>query len=157
MDAGRYREMGLDASQARELAEIYRKALQKEYGREPDTLQEIDRRIREASAVPQPPGSEIVPNSRRSADARQPAAARGSDHDTPGLFDQATERQSQVDAQRGADQLLGDQLTAQFQSGLAAKPTKLKPAQNSGLFEEQGPPIPPRFHASTGCIFPRGA
>jgi hypothetical protein len=35
--------------------------------------------------------------------------------------------------------LEGERLTAQLKSGMAAKPTKLKPAQNRGLFEEGGP------------------
>jgi len=56
-----------------------------------------------------------------------------------GLFDAGAERQSQVDSERDADKLLGERLTAQFKSGLAARPTNLKPAENRGLFEEQRP------------------
>ncbi len=60
----------------------------------------------------------------------------GPSREQGGLFDAAAERQSEVDAGRDADKLLGERLTAQFKSGLAAKPSKLKPAQNRGLFEE---------------------
>ena len=65
--------------------------------------------------------------------------AKGSGSGQPGLFDSAAERQSQVDAQRDSDKLLGERLTAQFKSGLAAKPSKLKPVENRGLFEEARP------------------
>ena len=57
----------------------------------------------------------------------------------PSLFDSASERQAQQDAERHEAQLLGDQLTAQLKSGLGAKPTKLKSAQNRNLFEGEGP------------------
>jgi hypothetical protein len=59
--------------------------------------------------------------------------------DEPGLFDSRTEQQSQVDAQRGADQLTHDRLTAQLKSGGAVKPSNLKPAENRGLFDEEKP------------------
>ncbi|HLI85767.1 MAG TPA: hypothetical protein VKV17_17770 [Bryobacteraceae bacterium] len=76
------------------------------------------------------------------AGRRPEGAGGGVRPDVPeqaGFFDAGTERQSPVDAQRGADRLLGDQLAAQLKSGLAAKPTKLKPAQNRGLFSDAGP------------------
>jgi hypothetical protein len=46
---------------------------------------------------------------------------------------------SKAVAKSGEDQLLGRQLTAQIASGLAAKPTKLKPAEQRGMFEDEGP------------------
>src|SRR5215471_14345965 len=64
MYPGRYRELGLDAASARELAEVHRKALQKEYGHEPDTLQEIDGRLT-AAWDQGSSGPEVHPNSRR--------------------------------------------------------------------------------------------
>ena len=64
------------------------------------------------------------------------------------LFGSDAERQSQVDAQRGADKLTHDQLTAQLKSGGPVKPTKLKPAETRGLFDEEGPEQGSLFDAS---------
>jgi len=57
----------------------------------------------------------------------------------PGLFDTADEQQSREDAEHNQAKLLHDQLTAQIKSGLPAKPAKLKPTQNRGLFDEEQP------------------
>ena len=56
-----------------------------------------------------------------------------------GLFDTAAERQAREDAQSHEDKLLGDQLTAQFKSGLPMRPAKIKPKKAGNLFEDQGP------------------
>jgi hypothetical protein len=57
----------------------------------------------------------------------------------PGLFPTAEERQSREDATRNDTQILHDRLTAQLASGMPARPTKLKPAENRGLFEQEDP------------------
>ncbi len=58
---------------------------------------------------------------------------------SPGLFGDDAERTAREDAERDRAQLLHDQLTAQIASGGAARPAKLKPAENRGLFEEAQP------------------
>jgi hypothetical protein len=73
---------------------------------------------------------------------RQEALASGKgagEQRTLHLFFPDGEEESELAGKRGAEKLLGDQLTAQVRSGMAAKPTKLKPAENRGLFDEEGP------------------
>jgi hypothetical protein len=61
------------------------------------------------------------------------------EEDQAGLFDSDSERKSQLDAEHNDAQLLHDRLTAQLRSGGAVKPSRLKPATNRGLFEEEQP------------------
>jgi hypothetical protein len=93
------------------------------------------------NAPPSGPSSSVVP--------RASGVNKGPQE---GLFSSEAERQSQLDAQHNADKLLGDRLTAQFQSGLAAKPTKLKPAKNRGLFEEEQPESGDLFGPERGGV-----
>jgi hypothetical protein len=85
-------------------------------------------------------------------------AARGASGETEGggrqagLFDSDAERQSQVDAQRGADKLTHDQLTAQLKSGGQVRPSNLKPAENRGLFEEEKPESGNLFGGERGSL-----
>jgi len=167
MRPGRYRELNLTLPEARSLGADYVRTLRKEYGSVPP--REIARRVFDALRSPDRRGgrqSDALPGSVRPEGGRGPAGGikpdssiarrpteKGAVHkrpvrgellpetsaQEPGLFDADTERQSQVDTKRGEDKLLGDQLTAQIKSGLAAKPTKLKPAENRGLFEEERP------------------
>lgn len=55
------------------------------------------------------------------------------------LFTPEEEAASKIAAKSAGDKLLGDQLTAQIKSGMAARPAKLKPAKNRSLFEDEGP------------------
>ena len=79
----------------------------------------------------------------------------------PGLFDTAAERQaredvqSHEDAQSHEDKLLGDQLTAQFKSGLAMRPAKIKPKKAGNLFEDEGPEQGGLFSRREGEELPR--
>ena len=73
------------------------------------------------------------------APGRTEEVGGGVRQDVPGLLDADTQRQGREDAQRNKDQLLHDQLTAQLKSGGPARPAKLKPAENRGLFEEEQP------------------
>lgn len=70
----------------------------------------------------------------------------------PSLFDTAEEAQAKLDAQKHEDKLLGDQLTAQLKSGMAAKPSKLKPIKQRGLFEEEGPEQEGLFGSERGSF-----
>jgi hypothetical protein len=54
----------------------------------------------------------------------------------PGLLTPEEERTVNEEQRRSADKLLGEQLTTQIKSGSPAKPAKLKPAKNRGLFDE---------------------
>jgi len=97
-------------------------------------------------------GSQLAPSRRslrkggtRGSEAGIPADVSSGQ---PGLFGEEAEQQSREDDQRYRDKLLGEQLTAQFKSGMAVKPSNLKPAQNRNLFEN--PPEP-------GMLFSRKA
>lgn len=115
-----------------------------------------------------PPAAEVAPtNPLKAAAAKRKAAEdklrdtqRGSfsfkpspaiplrDKNQP-LFSDAEEKQSRDATASGEARLLGDRLTAQIKSGLAAKPSKLKPAENRGLFDESKP--------ETGSLFDFGS
>ena len=66
-------------------------------------------------------------------DAKRRAAGQA------GLFSEADEQASRVESERDRDQLLGQRLTAQFKSGGAVKPSKLKPAETGDLSGEAQP------------------
>jgi broad specificity phosphatase PhoE/2'-5' RNA ligase len=55
------------------------------------------------------------------------------------LFGDNVETEAQKQAQSYEDKLLGQRLTAQLKSGMAAKPSKLKPKQTVNMFEDEGP------------------
>jgi hypothetical protein len=77
-----------------------------------------------------------------------PAGNAAGENPEGSLFGPEAERQSQVDNQHGENRLLHDQLTAQINSGLAKGPSKLKPAKNRSLFDEDGPEQGALFNAS---------
>jgi hypothetical protein len=68
------------------------------------------------------------------------------------MFSAEENRVSAEERQRGEEKLLGDQLTAQLKSGGAAKPAKLKPAKNRGLFDEPGPEQEGLFGSERGSL-----
>jgi hypothetical protein len=102
-----------------------------------------------AGALPARPEVKRLFGSERGSISFKPAK---NSPDEPGLFDSASEQQSQIEAQRSANQLTHDQLTAQIKSGLAAKPTKLKPAENRGLFDEETPESGSLFGSERGSL-----
>ena len=147
MRPGRYRELNLTFPEARSLGADYVRTLRKEHGSVPpreiaqrvfNALRRPDRRgggeFDALSGSVRPPGGPgrrggIEPDSsirrQSSPEGRVGRPVSGEllpsvDAREPGLFDADTERQSQVDSQRDSDKLLGERLTAQFKSGLAA-------------------------------------
>jgi len=182
MRPGRYRELNLTFPQARSVGADYVRTLRKEYGSVPP--REIARRVFDALRHPDTRGggeSDALPGSIRSAGEpgprggiepdssirRQPPEKDshgrslprellpGADAGEPGLFDSSAERQSQVDAQRGADKLTHDRLTAQLKSGGQVKPSNLKPAENRGLFDEEKPESGDLFGSERGSFSPK--
>jgi hypothetical protein len=68
----------------------------------------------------------------------QPARTGGADRQES-FFSSEDEAASQALEESRQKKLLGERLTAQFHSGQAVRPAGLKPAQQRGMFEEEGP------------------
>jgi hypothetical protein len=78
-------------------------------------------------------------NSERGSFSQKPTSKDLREASQESLVSPEAEAESKATDKSNAEKLLGQQLTAQMRSGMAAKPTKLKPAQNRSLFDVDGP------------------
>ena len=88
------------------------------------------------------------------AEDRPLEAAPAVDPRQSSLVTPEVEKESRTADQSGKDKLLHDQLTAQLASGGPVKPPDLKPAENLGLFGDNGPEPGNLFGGEKGGISP---